>query len=292
MIPTLVPAEMMQDAVAIDSTSVTLARVIGPALAAAILTTAGPAICFLANGLSYVPVVLVLSTLRLKAQPRGPRSASSRLSGLLEGFRFARWNNAVGQALLILSVYVVFTMNAPTLLPSFADRVLHAGARGLGLLIAAQGVGALAGTIIKGPRRFKEVGGRELLAPALVASASLVLFSVTRWIWPALFLMAITGLAQSRLIVGVQRMLQKEAPDHLRGRVMALFSQVMMGGVALGALLAGALARATSAPAAVAIEASAAAIVMAALASHRPRTQLRWLVWRATRGPLRPEPPT
>jgi hypothetical protein len=136
-------------------------------------------------------------------------------------------------ALLVLAVSAVLTMNGTTLLPAFADQVFRAGPRGLGFLLAASGAGALIGTIAAGWVPLRGLDRSVLTAPALLASASLMAFSIARSIWLAVALMVMAGLAQSRLVIRVQRLLQAQAPERLRGRVMALFSQIMLGGLPL-----------------------------------------------------------
>lgn len=280
LIPNLVPREMIGQAVAVDTTGATIARLVGPALAAGLLSTAGAGTCFLANALSYLPVIVVLPGLTVKEGGRRATAVASVSRELSEGFGFALRTSGIRVPLLVLAVFVILTMNAQTLLPAIADRVLRAGPGGLGLLLAAQGGGAFAGTLARGwlGSSSGSTARGDIVLPVAVGSACLVGFSMTHMLSLALAMMLIAGIAQSQLIVGVQRALQTAAPEHLRGRVMALYSQVLLAGIPLAALLAGGVAHATSAPVAMGGEAAAAAVLLSALVYLPPRFLLRWQV--------------
>lgn len=265
LIPGLVPREVMPRAVAVDATSVNLARMLGPALAAVVIAVAGMSACFLLNALSYLAVIAILPGLRVVVSPVAGSTRTPWFEGLKEGLRFASEARVVRGALLVLAVYAVLTMNSSTLLPAFADGTLRTGSAGLGLLLAAQGSGALIGTFASRRRPVAASFWQLVLAPAVITSIALIAFAAARWMALALPVIALSGLAQSQLIVGVQRLLQAAAPERLRGRVMALFSQVMLGGLPLGALVAGSLARVAGIPVTIGGEAAAAALLAGVL---------------------------
>jgi predicted MFS family arabinose efflux permease len=264
--------------------SVNIARICGPALAAALLATSGAAVCFLVNGLSYLPVLVVLLGIRV---PRTDRPQGSLLTGLRDGFGFVRRNRDMRDGLLTLAAYAVLTMNLATLLPTLVDRELRSGATVLGLLFAAQGVGALAASLYAGRLWPSGSNTAMRLAPALVVSAGLTALALLREPRLALVLMLAIGFGQSRLIISTQRLLQLQTPEQLRGRVMSLFGQVMLGGLPLGALLAGVLARSLGVSAAIALGAAAAAVVAVLIACA---ARLRRTAAGAGHNPLNGEP--
>jgi MFS family permease len=139
------------------------------------------------------------------------------------------------------------------LMPIFADQILHGGARGLGLLMGATGVGALAGALILAGKKSLRGLGTWVAACAGGFGASLILFSMSRRLWLSAALLVPVGFCMMVQMASSNTLIQAMVPDHLRGRVMAVYSMMFMGMAPLGALLAGAFAEKLGAPLTVAI---------------------------------------
>jgi MFS family permease len=190
------------------------------------------------------------------------------MARIAEGFRFA-WDNVPIRALLLLLGIVSLTgLPYTVLMPVFADRVLHGGARALGLLMAASGCGALAGALLLASRR--EIRGLGLWVALAAAGfgASLILFSLSRTLWLSIGLLVPAGFAMIVQMASSNTLVQSMVPDKLRGRVMSVYSMMFLGMAPFGALLAGALAERFGAPTVVAAG-GAVCIVAAALFGRR-----------------------
>ena len=140
----MVGKEDLMNAIALNSTMFNGARVIGPAIAGILVARIGEGWCFLVNGLSYIAVIAGLLMMRVdrptSLAPHGPA-----LAHLIEGYRFARHTAPIRSLLLLLGLVSLVAMPYTVLMPVFADQILHGGARGLGILMGATGVGALLG---------------------------------------------------------------------------------------------------------------------------------------------------
>jgi MFS family permease len=228
------------------------ARVVGPALAGMLVASIGEGWCFAANAVSYVAVIAGLS--RMRVAPRGvPSRASSGLADLLEGFRFAWRTVPIRMLLLTLGLVSFVAMPYTVLMPIFADGILHAGPRGLGILMGASGLGALAGALTLAARTDLRGLGRWIAVAMAGFGSGLTAFALSRSFWPSAALLLVSGACMMVQMSASNTLIQAMVPDHLRGRVMAIYSMMFMGLAPLGALLAGSLAERLGAPVIVAV---------------------------------------
>ncbi|MGH9456197.1 MAG: MFS transporter [Thermoanaerobaculia bacterium] len=268
----LVGRDDLVNAIALNSTAFNLARVAGPALAGIIVAVAGEGPCFLMNAVSYLAVIGGLAMIRLPDVVRGA-TGESTIRVLTGGFRFAGATGPI-RALLLLLVVLSFTgMPYTVLMPIFADELLGRGARGLGMLMGATGIGALAGSISLATRKTVIGLGRWVARAALGFGVCLVLFSVSRSFWLSVALLLPVGFSMVLSMAASNTLIQAMVPDEIRGRVMAVYSMVFMGGAPLGALFAGALAESLGAPLTVAagglLTIAAATVFWLRLPTHR-----------------------
>jgi len=233
----LVEREDLMNAIALNSSAFNVARVIGPALAGGLIAAVGLAACFFANAASYVAVLVALLMMKTEAPARGSRT--NTIAAMKEGFRYVldnRWPRAL---VVLIAGFAVFGFPFMIMAPVFARDVLGVGASGYAALVSAIGLGAAAGALGLagfGKRYRKErllmlassLFGVTLAFIAVVSSfsASLALFTVAGWT------MAANGILGNTL-------LQIQAPDHLRGRVMGVYSFLVLGLAPLGSLQAG-----------------------------------------------------
>jgi len=252
----MVGKEDLMNAIALNSSMFNGARIIGPAIAGVLVAKIGEGWCFFANGVSYIAVIIGLLLMRV---PRPSRrvAAASPLAHIIEGFRFVRQTTPIRAILLLLGLVSLVAMPYTVLMPIFADRILHSGARGLGILMGATGVGALLGALTLASRSGVHGLGRWVAFSCAGFGVSLILFSFSRNLWLSAALLLPVGFGMMLQMSSSNTLIQAMVPDHLRGRVMAVYSMMFMGMAPFGALLGGALADRLGAPITVAMGAVA-----------------------------------
>ena len=266
----MVGREDLLNAIALNSTIFNGAAVIGPSLAGLIIALAGVPFCFLFNGVSFIASVAALLLMTNLPAVVKSHHEGSVLARIREGLDYARRDPVVGTLLLNVAVFSLFAMNRFTLLPIFADQVLHTGATGFGFLTASQGVGALAGALSLAILQRRLASGKVQFFIGLAWSAFLLLFSLSRSYPLSLLLLMLSGFCQISFVATTNTRIQQATPDHLRGRVMALYAQALMGVGPIGSFQAGALAHFFGAPVAMASGAVVSAIFVTASRLVRP----------------------
>ena len=266
----MVGKQDLMNAIALNSSVFNGAAVIGPSIAGVVIGLVGVPICFLANSLSYVAAVGAL--LLMRDLPTIVRHAQEVpvLERIAEGAAYARREPVVGLMLLAVAVFSLFAMNRLTLIPLFADEVLHVGASGFGFLMASMGLGALLGALTLA--FFPALGSdpRRQLLVAMVWVAALLTFSVSRSFPLSMSALLFAGYSQISFVATANNRIQTMTPDHLRGRVMALYAQALIGVGPFGSMQAGILATLLGAPWAMAIGATIAGAVLLAIRLLRP----------------------
>jgi MFS family permease len=240
----LVGREDLSEAIALNSSGFNLARIVGPAIGAAVIAAFGIAWCFGANALSYVAVLIGLLRIRLPRVER-PAPTSSALEGLREGFAYM-WHTPVVRTLMgVVLVFSVLGTPYLTLMPVTARDLLGLDAGGYGVLLAAVGVGGLAGALFLAAVGPRVPRGRLLVGASLAFSVLLLAFAFVRQAWMALPLLLAIGFAMILNGALSNALLQAIVPDALRGRLMAAYSFVVVGmAQVVGAFVGGAVARA------------------------------------------------
>jgi predicted MFS family arabinose efflux permease len=238
LVSELVAKSDVVNAVALSSAGFNSARIVGPAAAGLLIARFGIAPAFLLNGLSFLFVIVALLRLGAHDERRRPRG-ESMLVEMREGVAYALHTPRLRLALSVLLVVSVFVFNFGVYVPLLARNVLHQGAEGFGFLMAAVGLGAVAGALTVGAiRRAQPPPSLIFIAAVLACTGILVLAFVGRFgvALPVLFLVGFFAIV---VTAGCNTTLQINAPDELRGRVMSLYSLVFGGSVPLGALLVG-----------------------------------------------------
>jgi MFS family permease len=266
----MVGKQDLMNAIALNSSVFNGAAVIGPSVAGVIIGLVGVRICFLANSISYLAAVGALLAMRNLPTVVREHHDQHWLVRVAEGFTYARREPVVGLLLLVVAVFSLFAMNRLTLMPLFADQVLHVGATGFGFLMAAMGLGALAGALTLA--FFPGLGAdpRRQFWLGMIWVAALLSFSLSRSFPLSLATLLIAGYCQISFVATANNRIQTLTPDHLRGRVMALYAQALIGVGPVGSTQAGALATLFGAPWAMAIGAAVAGAVVVAVRLLRP----------------------
>src|SRR5262249_34258625 len=182
----MVGREDLINAIALNSSMMNSARIIGPAIAGILVSLVGEGWCFLLNGFSYLAVIIGLLFITAGNNPPLEHQGSRR-EAILEGFRFALRTRPVRALLLLLGVVSLMGMPYSVLMPIFADDVLRGGAKGLGILMGFSGIGALLGAaVLAGRQGVRGLGNWVMLACAGFGT-SLILFSLSRHFWLSTF---------------------------------------------------------------------------------------------------------
>jgi predicted MFS family arabinose efflux permease len=230
----------LMNAVSLNSSIVNGARVVGPAVAGLLIAQAGIAACFFLNGLSYIAVIAGLLMMRL---PRflPPAQPESNWQHALDGFIYVARHRRVRTLLLLFAIVGVFGWSYSVLLPAFATDVLGVGSREYGVLLSANGIGALCGALTVAAygdrlhRRLLVFGGLGIF------SAMLLLLAMTQNYYLAVVLMALAGWGMLLYFSTTNTLIQMSVADGMRGRVMGIWALVFGGVMPVGGMEAGAL---------------------------------------------------
>ncbi|HUE21284.1 MAG TPA: MFS transporter [Bryobacteraceae bacterium] len=247
----MVGREDLINAIALNSSMFNASRIIGPAVAGILVAGIGEGWCFFANGVSYFAVIAGLLLMTVDDRKPVKREASP-LADVIEGFRFVIGSPPIHHLLILLGILSATGMPFAVLMPIFADQILHGGAKGLGILMGASGVGALAGALLLASRENVQGLGRWVAIAAAAFGASLIAFAVSRSFWVSCALLLPVGFAMMVEMGSSNTLIQTMSPDHLRGRVMSVYSMMFMGMAPLGAVVSGVTAARWGAPATVA----------------------------------------
>jgi MFS family permease len=248
----MVGKEDLPNAIALNSSIFNGARVIGPAIAGFAIAWIGEGWCFFLNGLSFLAVILALLAMRIQVQKR-KTSKESPMQNLLQGFRYAMQDRPTRSALLLLSMLSLLGLQYAVFMPIFANDILHSGARGLGLLMSAAGVGAVFGALQFAARTSYKGLAKWIAAMSVVCAIGLIGFSQSHVFWMSAAILFVVGFAATSQMAATNTTVQNRVPDELRGRVMAVYATMFMGVQPIGALLAGGVAKRIGAPATLAV---------------------------------------
>ncbi len=240
--------EDLANAIALNSSMFNGARLVGPAVAGALIAVLGEGICFLLNGISFLAVIIALALMRLKP-PKAAVGRNPVWNELREGYAYALGFTPIRYILMMLALISLAGMPYIVLMPVFAGEILHGGANTFGFLMAASGVGAFAAAVYMASRRSVLGLGRIIAIAAALFGVALIIFSLSHFLWLSLFTLCLAGFAAITQVASCNTILQTIADDDKRGRVMSFYTMAFMGMAPFGSLLAGALANRIGAPA-------------------------------------------
>ncbi|MGE5608871.1 MAG: MFS transporter, partial [Bacillota bacterium] len=229
------------NAIALNSSMVNSARLLGPSIGGVLIASIGEGYCFLIDGISYIAVVIALLLMHVEPRPmNGPRA--SHLRELREGIGYAFGFAPIRTVLILTSMISIMGMSYTVLMPVFATQVLHGGSQTQGFLMAASGIGALIGALYLASRRTVLGLGRIIATASAVFGLGLVTFAFSRFLWLSLVMMFLSGVAMITQSASSNTILQTIVEDDKRGRVMSFFSVAFLGMAPIGSLLSGVLA--------------------------------------------------
>jgi MFS family permease len=267
----LVEPEDLANAVALNSSMINAARIVGPALAGVVVASFGEGICFVINAASYIATIAAL--LMMKFREPAPRevTATSICRSLIEGYRYTVATTPIRDLLILLGVVGVMGMPYMTLMPVFAAHVHQSGADTLGIMFGAVGLGALIGALFLAQRKTIIGIGRVIVFATVGFGVGLICFTVSDLFWLSLLLLVGVGCGWMVLIAASNTALQTLADNEMRGRVMSLFSMMLVGMAPFGSLLAGWAADQVGASLVVAIGGGFCAVAGIVFAKQLPR---------------------
>ncbi|MCE3239599.1 MAG: permease of the major facilitator superfamily [Deltaproteobacteria bacterium] len=247
LIPSVVPKAELANAIALNSAGFNLMKVLGPALGGVMIAVFGAAGNFWVQGAAYVVVLWMIQLMHVPPTHANALRASA-MANLKEGFAYVRSTPTVLALMILAYVPRIFAVPYQTLMPVFQKDVLQVGPEGLGLLMAAPGLGAVLAvlTLASISSRVKRQG-LMLIASTIMLGLSLILFSQITSFHLALIVLVIAGAFQMVFLASTSTMLQLIVPDELRGRVMSLY-MLDRGLMPAGALFAGVIAHVIGAP--------------------------------------------
>jgi len=240
--------EDLPNAIALNSSMVNAARLLGPSIGGVLIAAVGEGWCFMVDAISYLAVIASLLAMKLPQPVLRATKEAKIFSQFAEGFHYVVRFAPIRKMLLLLALVSLVGMPYTVLMPVFANEVLHGGPHTLGFLMAASGVGALIGALFLAAR--KSVLGLGKLIPLMAAAfgGGLMIFSFTRVLWLSLALMVVTGLGFMVQMAASNTVLQTIVDEDKRGRVMSFYSMAFMGTAPFGSLLAGAVAERIGTP--------------------------------------------
>ena len=286
----MVGKDDLMNAIALNSSMFNGARVVGPGVAGLLVAGLGEGWCFLLNAVSYLAVIAGLLVMKIAGGRR--RSADGTpIEQIVQGFRFAWSNMPVRDILLLVGLISAVGMPYTVLMPIFADHILHGGAKGLGVLMSATGLGALGGALFLASRSTVRGLGPFAAIAAGGFGLSMAWFAFSTNFWLAAAALVPTGGFMMLQMASSNTLLQAMVPDELRGRVMALYSMMFMGMAPLGSLFAGAMADRIGAPLAVAAGALTCLAGTAVFAARLPTLRVHARALIVAQGLAAGEPP-
>ena len=240
----------LSNAIAINSSMANGARLIGPAIAGVLIAAVGEGWCFFLDGLSYVPVITSLVSMRLAVQTVAPHKATM-LAQIREGWEYVSGDGPMRVTLILFAWTSLMGFPYAVLLPVFAADVLHGGAHTLGWLLGASGAGALVSALSLTVRRSTAGLSGMIQLSSAVLGVALILFGFSTSLPVSLLLMVFAGFGLMQSASATNTLVQSMCADGMRGRVMSYYTMAFFGAAPFGSLLAGAFAHHVGAPATV-----------------------------------------
>jgi MFS family permease len=244
---------VLSNAIALNSTMVNVARLLGPSIGGLIIAGFGEAWCFTIDGISYCAVILSLLLMTVADSAPRRRDEENLWRELTEGFGYVSSSVPIRSILFLLAIVSLVGMPYTVLMPIFAKQVFHGGAHTLGLLMGSTGVGALIGALTMAARRSILGLGRRIGIAALLFGSGILVFALSRNLVLSVAMLLLTGFAMMTHMASSNTILQTIADPAKRGRVMSYYSIAFMGMVPFGSLFGGALAARFGAPHALAV---------------------------------------
>lgn len=239
--------EDLPNAVALNSSMVNMARLLGPSVAGVMIASVGEGMCFLIDSLSYIAVLASLVAMRVATRPR-PRPTSHVWAQLIEGFRYVTAFSPIRAVLALLTMTSIMGAPYTVLMPVLVREVLEAESGTLGVLMASSGLGALSGALYLASRVSVLGLGKVIAGSAAAFGVSIFFLGISTNVYLSLVFMFFAGLSMMLQMAATNTILQTVVDEDKRGRVMSFYTMAVFGTVPIGSLFSGALAEHAGAP--------------------------------------------
>ena len=261
--------EDLANAIALNSSLFNGARLVGPAIAGAMIAAVGEAVCFVVNAVTFIPVIAALLAMRIAPRPEQPPPRSV-MEGLNEGFRYAFGFEPIRDVLLLLALVSLLGFGYTILMPVYAHTVLHGDSNTFGFLMGAVGIGALLGALFLASRRTVVGLGKWIARATGLFAAGLVFFSLVHVFWLSLLVLVVVGFGMMVQMASSNTIIQTIVEDDKRGRVMSLYTMAFRGMMPFGSLIMGSLASKVGVPATLFVGGLVCMVASAVFASRLP----------------------
>ena len=261
------------NAIALNSSLVNAARLIGPAMAGLVIGWVGEGWCFFIDGVSYFAVIASLLMMRLK--PTGAtRKTTTMLVQMREGWDYVAGFRPIRTVLVLFAILSLMGWPYTVLLPIFAGSVLHGGPHTLGWLTGASGVGALASALVLAARKSVVGLTRQIQVAGVLFGLGLIGFGISHVLWLSMLTMLVVGWGMMTGLAASNTIIQTLAPEDKRARVMSYYTMAFVGMAPFGSLLAGGLAHWIGAPKTVMITGACCIVGAAWYTTELPKIRL------------------
>lgn len=260
------------NAIALNSSMNSGARLIGPAIAGLVIAAWGEGICFLADGLSYFAVIASLLMMRIE-RTAAPRHTKTIFEQMREGWQYVSRFDPVRSLLILFALSTLMGYPFMVLLPVIAVQVLHGGPHTFGWLSAAAGVGTMIAALVLTARRSVAGLARTVWFGVVLGGVALILLGLSHWLLPSLLMMALTGYGLLLCGSAVNTMIQTLVSEEMRARTMSYYTMAFYGAAPVGSLLAGALAQWIGAPRTVMLTGACCTMIAVWFTLHLPRVE-------------------
>ena len=259
LIPSLVEKKDLPNAIALQSIQFTLARVVGAIIGGVAFTALGATACFAINGTSFLAVIAALYTIHVRFVPQ--KTDAHVFHSLAEGLRHV-YRHPVILTLVVLAPITAF-LGTPmvTMLPAFARDIFQLDPQGYSMMMAFWGSGAVVGALYIAWQGNTPHKGRRSLLMQILLGGTLVGFALSQKLWLACIFLLLSGWAILGVFALVNSLVQLQAKEEMRGRIMSVYNTAFRGAMPLGNLLAGSIANRTGAPLVVAVNGGLLALV-------------------------------
>jgi predicted MFS family arabinose efflux permease len=236
----LVGKEDLTNAIALNSSIVNLARIIGPAVAALLMAGVGTGFCFFLNGISFIPVLIILTLIHPQTI-KITKSTDNIIGSIIDGLKYIIKNTVLTRAILSMLAVGIFTMNSNVLLPVFTAQVLHQGVNGYGFLLSVMGLGSLGGALLVATKVRKEPKQKTMFTCSLLISCLMIVVFFIHSFLLAAVIIALIGFFNIIFLNTVNSTLQLNSSNDYRGRTMSVYILAFVGTTPIGNLFAGSL---------------------------------------------------
>jgi len=241
-------SEDLSNAISLNSSSMNLALLIGPAIAGTLIAAFGEGICFLINSLSYIAVIAALLAMRMKVVPIYSSNGTNVFEEFMEGLKYVSASLPMRNIIIYLATASLIGMSYIVLMPIFAKEILHGNAQTLGFLLSSAGVGALFGALYLAGKKSVLGLGKCICIASLILGLGLIGLAFVDKVLIALILLFFVGFGMVTIIASCNTLIQDIVEDDKRGRVMSLYTMAFMGTTPIGSLFGGAIAHKIGVP--------------------------------------------